>query len=231
MVGFEIYGKHLYKDFNCYIDEADTSPPAPNQVLVEIPFMQGAYDFTNAFSETTYPNRTLKYYVDVIGESSKDLTLKKILLENWLLGGKEDVLTDDRLIGYYYVAKCTEIKENDEKEYTRLEITFDAYPFKIKNCFEGNTYWDSFCFLTDYMQQTSFNVNGDLKIILNNYGNRKANPTIIASSDMKIKKGNVTYNFKKGTTTDYRFQLEKGENPLIISGNGSIEFRFRIGVL
>ena len=49
--------------------------------------------------------------------------------------------------------------------------------------------------------------------------------------DMKVKKGDVTYSFKKGTTTDYRFQLEKGENILIISGNGSIEFRFRIGVL
>ena len=81
------------------------------------------------------------------------------------------------------------------------------------------------------MQQTSFSVNGDLKIKLNNYGNRKANPTVITSSDMKVKKGDVTYSFKKGTTTDYRFQLEKGENILIISGNGSIEFRFRIGVL
>lgn len=228
--GFEIYGKHL-NEFDCYIDEADTSPPVPNQVLVEIPFMQGSYDFTSAFSETTYPNREITYYVDIIEESSRDLTLIKILLENWLLGKEQAELKDDRLKGWHYLAKCTSIKENDDAEYTRLEIKFIAYPFKIKKWNEGEYLWDEFCFLTDYMQDTSFKVEGALQVCIINYGSRNITPIIVTNSQMKLIKNDIEYLLETGETKDYRFELEKNENIINIIGNGTIEFKFKVEVI
>lgn len=229
--GFEIYGKHLYKDFNCYIDEADTTPPEPNQITVEVPFMQGVYDFTNIFSETTYPNRKLTYYIDVVENDSKNLAITKIILENWLLGKQRDVLKDDRLIGYYYLAKCISIKENDDAEYTRLEITFTAYPFKVKKWNEGECLWDEFCFLTDYMQKTKFEINEAKQISLFNFGSKNIIPTIVSNSNMKIIKNNIEYAISLGQTKDYRIELEKGENVFTIVGKGTIEFQFKIEVL
>lgn len=229
-VGFEIYGKHL-REFNCYIDEADTSPPTPNQVTVEIPFMQGVLDFTNVFSETTYESREITYYIDVLEKNSRDLTVTKILLENWLLGKKQAELKDDRLIGWHYLAKCIAVKENDDAEYTRLEIKFIAYPFKIKNWNEGECIWDEFCFLTDYVQNIRFTVNGTLQIELINNGSRNITPTIITDSSMTIIKDEVKYLLEAGETKDYRFELGKNENVLTIVGNGTIEFKFKIEVL
>ena len=229
-VGFEIYGKHL-REFNCYIDEADTSPPTPNQVTVEIPFMQGLLDFTDIFSETTYESRELTDYVDVLEENSRDLTVTKILLENWLLGKKQAELKDDRLVGWHYLAKCTSIKENDDADYTRLEIKFTAYPFKIKNWNEGECIWDEFCFLTDYMQNTRFTINGSLQIELINNSSRNITPMIITDSSMTIIKNDTEYLVEAGETKDYRFELSKEDRFLTIVGNGTIEFKFRVEVL
>lgn len=229
-IGFEIYGKHL-KEFDCYIDEADTSPPDSDQVTVEIPFMQGVLDFTNVFSETTYENREITYFIDVIEKDSKSLTIAKILLENWLLGKEQAELKDDRLVGWHYLAKCTSIKENDDADYTRLEIKFTAYPFKIKNWNEGECIWDEFCFLTDYMQNTRFPVKGSLKISIINYGSRNITPTIITDSSMTIIKDDIEYAVEAGETKDYRFELGKSENLLTIVGNGTIEFKFKVEVL
>lgn len=229
--GFEIYNKHLCKDFDCYIDESDTSPPSPNEIAVEIPFMQGVYDFTGMFSEVTYPERELKYYVDIIEESSRDLTATKILLENWLLGKQKNILKDDRLLGYYYLAKCTSIKENDDVDYTRLEITFTAYPFKIKKWNEGECLWDEFCFLTDCLQSTTFDVQGALQVCIINYGSRNITPTVITDTPMKIIKNDIEYFLEAGETKDYRLELEKGEQLITIVGNGTIKFEFKVEVI
>lgn len=227
MRSFEIYEKHLTNDFECYIDEADTSPPEPNQISVEIPYMNGSYDFSDLLGNATYPDRTLTYYIDMIEDSSVKLNMKKIVLENWLLGKPRGILKDNAIPGYYYLAKCISIKENNDEVYSRLEIKFKAYPFKICEYEEGNLLWDTFNFELDIFQDTKFDIKETKQVKLYNYSATNINPTIICSSDMTILKNNITYTLKAGTTKDYRFFLDRGENDFTIKGNGTIEFKFR----
>ena len=110
-------------------------------------------------------------------------------------------------------------------------MTFDCYPFRISEYYEGHDIWDIFNFELDYAQQTSFTITNSTDIILYNPSAISITPTVICTSDMTIQMNDTTYKFVAGTTKDYRFKLAKGENHMTITGQGDIEFKFRKEVL
>lgn len=226
-------GKHSFNDFGLKrINSSEHKAPTKNKVKQSIPFMNGDYDFSNLYGGATYSNRTLEYSFLVEVDEERKMNLKKIAIENWLMGTNSKTnLIDEDLIGYYYLAECTDIDFENYYTFGLINVTFEAYPFKIATYSEDNVVWDNFCFETDVLQDTSFTVNGSLDITLINRGSTSCVPTITLSSNMDIVKNNLTYKFNAGTYKDYRFMLEAGPNKLTLKGNGNIDFKFKVEVI
>lgn len=226
-------GKHSFNDFGLKrINSTEHKAPTKNKIYETIPFMNGSYDFSNLYGSTTYSDRELEYSFLVEVDNEIAMNVKKRTIENWLLGTNTKTnLIDEDLIGYYYLAECIDIDFENYYTFGLINVTFRAYPFKIATYSEDNVLWDTFCFETDVLQDTSFNVNGSLDITLVNRGSNSCIPTITLSSNFDIIKNNITYKLNTGTQKDYRFILEPGPSKLKLIGNGKVDFKFKVEVI
>lgn len=234
MSGFSINGEHINDKFpNLKYVERSTPPPEEIPIKDSVIGMQGNYDFAIAlFGERLYGNRKLVYLFNGKESDDNSKTFNKRTLENWLLKGSYMPLYDDKEPMYYYMARCVGIElENDDgilkAPYT---ITFDAYPFKIKEAVEGSPYWDDYD-ISDYYQENEFVVNGTQTINFMNTGATGVVPTFIASAPMTINKGNMTLNVAAGTNLSEDFRFEIGMNTFTVTGNGTIKFEWRKEVI
>lgn len=225
--------KHSFNDFGLKrINSKEHKVPTKNKIKESIPFMNGDYDFSSLYGWTTYSNREMTYSFLVEVENEQLMNYRKITIENWLMGTNEKTkLVDEDLKGYYYMAECIDIDFTNYYSFGLIDVTFEAYPFKFGESYEGNELWDDFNFELDILQDTKFTVNGISNISIYNSSSIDIEPIIVASSKFEITKDSKTYIVETGESKDYRFKLSKGSNKLTLKGNGSIEFKFRKEVL
>lgn len=226
MSGFKFNKKHT-NEFGLILLEREISPPSKNKIKSSVPFMNGAYDFSELYGEQSFGERTLKYKFDVSHYNHELLMYKLSELQNWLLGTGQEKLYDDDYKNLYFKAECTDISMSDDDYIGKIDITFTAYPFMVSDYYEGNEIWDTFNFEKDLAQEVKFEINNTKDINLINTGIIKVYPTIICDSDMEIIKDDITYKISKGISKSWNFALNKGENKLIVKGNGNIEFKFK----
>lgn len=227
MYGFTLNNKHSYNDFSLRIINREFNPPKKRKIKLNVPFMNGTYDFSSLYGEVAYEERVLKYTLDFKYSNKIEFLYKKNQITNWIMNSTKEKLYDDLIPGYYFLAECEdEIQFNEYEVGCEISIKFIAYPFMIRELREGNDIWDKFNFELDLSQETLFNINGSLDINLYNDSIINKTPEITCSSNFEITKNGVIYNFKQGTYKDWRFILNKGNNKITIKGNGNIEFKF-----
>ncbi len=223
--------KHSFDDFGLWIVNKEIGIPNKKRITTSIPYMNGKYDFSNLYGESVFEERTLKYVFEMVEDTKELLNIKKIIAINWLSSDGKEYIYDDTLPGFKFYAECIKTTFSENGTIGKLTVEFTAYPFKISKYNEGNIPWDDFNFELDYLQETKFNVSGSKAINIINSGSKRISPTIICSSNFDIVKNDITYKFNSGTTKDWRFTLDKGDNNLILKGTGNIEFIFRKEVL
>lgn len=205
--------------------------PSKNKILVQVPFSNVEYDFSEVYGAQTYTSRTLKYTFNVLKNGNwthKALETEKIRLINWLMNtrGKQK-LYDDDIPGYYFLAEVESAADfQDDFETGTLTVTFKAYPFMIAELPEGHDIWDAFNFELDVAQDVEFTVAGELEVILWNPGTPPVVPEIETTAEMQIVKDGITYQLPAGKIKDNDFVLKSGENRLKIIGTGIISFEF-----
>lgn len=234
MSGFRFNGKHINEEFpNLKLVERSTPPPEDIPIKDSVIGMQGDYDFTIAlFGERLYENRELTFVFNGKELNDSNKSFNKRMLENWLLSGSYMPLYDDNEPLYHYMARCVgvELESDDGILKSPYTITFDAYPFKIKEAVEGSPYWDDYD-ISDYYQENEFVVNGSKTIEFMNMGSAGIAPTINSNSTMIIKKGNMTVNVPAGSSRFEDFRFEIGMNTFSVAGNGTIKFEWRKEVI
>jgi len=231
MYGISFKNKHSYDDFGLTIKSKELSPPKKIKIKDKVPFMNGAYDFSGLYGEQSYEERELQYVFNLVCKNKIEMNIKKMQILDWLMNSFKDTLKDDVIQGYYFLAECEDVDFNEDGFQAEINVSFSAYPFKLSDLLEGNDIWNSFNFELDYAQNTKFDVDNSLDITLYNLGVKKLTPSVICSTSMQVIKGSTTYNFNSGTSKDWRFSLDLGENNLTLKGNGTIEFLFRKEVL
>lgn len=225
--GFTVDGKHT-KDFGMSLISRQAPTPEEKTIIEDVPFMQGVYDFSMILGERIFNNRPLSYRFETYERDYNHRKVDETLLKNWLMKKGIQPLYDDHDKGFYYLAKCKSVAVEDDHKGGRLiiDITFDAYPFMIGVLEEGHDQWDEINFDLDYLQETEYTVTNSLDINLMNTGSVGVVPTIDASSAMSIDKAGTAYSVPTGTSKSDSFRLEIGENPMTITGNGTIKFSF-----
>ncbi|MEG0297426.1 MAG: phage tail protein [Clostridium sp.] len=231
MFSIEFNNKNSFKDFGLTIISKNIAPPKKIKIKETVPFMNGTYDFSSIYLNQLYEERSLTYTFNVIGSNKIDMNSIRSEVEEWLSTPEKTKLKDDVFPGVYFLAEAEDIKFDEDGRIATMTVEFIAYPFKIGEHLEGSDIWDDFNFTCDYAQDTKFEVNGLVTIDIVNASIVTITPTVVCDSDIEVTKDGITYLFKEGETTDYRFILNKGKNTFKISGNGYIDFRFRKEIL
>lgn len=230
--GIRFNNLHSYNDLELLVLDKKVTTPTKTKIKENIPFMNGTYDFSNLYGGNCFSERTLEFTFKLKHNNRIGLEFIKTKIENWLMGTNNQVkLIEDDLLGYYYLAECEATDFKDFIRFGKLKATFTAYPFKIRDSYEGNNLWDDFNFELDVLQDSKFDTSGSKNISIYNASATNIIPSVICSSSMEVIKGNTTYKFNSGTSKDYRFELSIGENNMTVKGNGTIEFKFRKEVL
>ena len=232
MYGITYNNKHSINDIGLTTISVNINEADKIKSYQTVPFMNGSYDFSLIHGDQAYEDRELTYVFRFRVRNKIDMNMKKQSITHWISKGCKSELRDDSLPGYYFSAECTDIKyELKNNRYCYVTVIFTAYPFKISTHLEGNIPWDDFCFETDVLQDTKFDINGALSVRIYNRSDCKITPVVICSSSMEITKDGITYAFKPGSSKDYRFKLNMEDNEMTIKGNGTIEFQFYAEVL
>lgn len=223
-----------FDDFELKTKSIEVSYPTPKVIKESVPFQNGEYDFTELYGETTYENRSIKVTFQYDGFKAATRTrlnsfYTKVI--NWLYNSGENELIIDYEIGVFKGRVVNVSSIEILSGLGEITVEFDCYPFRTFKYTEGDIPWDDFNFELDCFQETKFDVIGSKTINMINTGSRRITPTVICSGSFNIVKDSITYKFNPGTTTDWRFLLDKGSNNLILNGTGNIEFVFRKEIL
>lgn len=214
---------------NLTIAKREIGNPSKIKRLERVAFSNQIYDFSELYGMQEYEERSLKYKFNIgFGSYFEPFYIFESEVINWIMGVNDKViLKDDFIPGYYFLAEVVNDPTNEHLfAGGTLEVEFTAYPFKIGDLEEGNDIWDDFNFLLDVAQETEFEVNSSKEVTLYNPGASTLRPAINAAASMKIIKGNTTFNVPAGRSQSYDFHLDTGENPIMITGNGTISFHF-----
>lgn len=232
--GLTFNGKHSYRDFRIRIESKTIQPPSKKKIKVEVPGMNSSYDFSTVATgrEPVFTQREIQIAFGLPTKTREELYILYSRILEWLEYAGQSQLTFDDIPGYYFLA---EVESGPDFEQIlksgRMEVEFVAEPFKYGIDYEGDgKLWDTFCFETDALQNTSFDVAGSLNIVVVNTG-RPIIPQVIVSADMSCTLNGYTAIFTPTKDKDYKFKFQPGENQITITGTGNIEFRFRKEVL
>ena len=233
MRGFTFNGKHNYDDFNLPMDSKSIQPPAKKKIKVDVPFMNGTYDFSTVGSngEIIYTERAIQVVLGFPTQSKAELHALYSRALEWLQDvGKCQLIFDD-ISYYYFMAELENASSFEEMRiFGKMAVTFTCDCFKMGLNPVGATLWDTFNFNEDVLQDSSYDVVGTKTINLYNPG-RLVKPVINCSVPMSIVFAGKTYPLIAGNNTPFGLKLLNGNNSIVINGTGHIGFLFHKVIL
>lgn len=227
MEGF-LYEDISTNEFGLKLISRDASTPSEKEIIENLPYVQGVYDFSSLLGERIFNNRDITYVFHLHEWKYGNRKIAEIKIKQWLMKFDNKPLYDTHDQGYYWMGKFSSISVEDSHISGMLIVTaiFNCYPFLISIKDEGNDLWDSFNFELDVAQKVTFDVYGTKVISLINIGSIGLTPSITTNAPMIIIKKRISYNVPNGVFKDDMFRLEIGENLMTIKGNGRISFNF-----
>lgn len=158
------------------------SAPTPDEkeIVEDIPYMQGVLDFSMLLGERVFNNRTLTYSFHTKSMSYRKRKSLEQRIKRLLSVQGEGNLYDTHDQGYYWLGKVVNSSVVDNPTFNRLEVevTFNVYPFMIRNKSYFDDVWDDFNFESDVAGYTQFEVDGTRTITLYNAGDTTVRPNI-----------------------------------------------------
>lgn len=215
MSGIKIGNKHSADDFGLFMTDFSVSPPEPQTVYVDVPFRDGALDFSTSLTDgvVRYNNRTVTAEF-----KSQDLTPdgwknRYHMLVNYVHGQKLPLIFDYDP-EYYYLGRISCEASKDDQLIGTVSLSADCDPYKYK--------------LSPTVKE--FDVNGSLAITLPNE-RMPTVPTVTTDAEITIHFGESIIVFPAGSRRASALLLLEGENQLTLTGSGHIKFEYQEGAL
>lgn len=229
IVEYVAKGNFNSKDYGFYIIEHGAPSPEEVEIIEEIPFMQGQYDFSMLTGERIFSNRPVtvtiwKPNTPYADRKSLEAQVKKDLMLTGI-----DYIDDSWLNeGLRWYGKCKSVKAEDDASANSLTLTieFDVYPFALRENISYSDVFDEDYFTDDSVDNwTGYYVHGSRNIKLINYGANASSPVIQATAKMfLLLEDNTQVEVPKGESQDFFFKLKKGLNQIRVFGEGHISF-------
>ena len=215
MQGLRFGNYHSFDDLRLILASKTIGTPSPKTETIDIPGGDGVLDLTEYFGDTKYNNRNLSFEFSTIVPKS-DFMATFSAVQN-ALHGKRMAITLDEDPEWYYTGRISVSEWKAEKNIGKLTIDCDCEPYK---------------------KQTSPTVitraiSGTETIILSNSRKRTVPEVVIDSGtglNIAFGLGNV-WDLGSGSYTLPELELVEGDNPVTVTGTGTITFTYQQGQL
>ena len=207
MKGIRFGAFHSYNDLGLILTKKEMGSPAVKVQQVDIPGADGNLDLTDFFGEPKYENVTHRFDFSTAFPQEGFIT-QFSRIKNMLHGMKKRVILDDDPL-YFWIGRCHVSSFTSEKGIGTISVEVDCEPYKYK---------------IDHTVM-AYAVNGTQAITLTN-ARKRAVPEVQVYTDTNITadfRGN-TWTLGKGNYTLPELELTAGDNPVTLTGTGTITF-------
>lgn len=208
------FGEKNSADWNLKLYDFQAPPPQPQTAYVDIPFRDGALDFSTAMTNgvVRYKNRVLTLGFDLCGSWTQ--WVKAISEMNHALHGQKLRIRTELDPDYYYLGRCTVSYTKESFAIGSVVVSADCDPYKYK--------------LSPTVKE--FDVNGELAVTLSNE-RMPTVPMVTTDAEITVHFGESTLVFPAGSRRAPALLLLEGENQLNLTGSGHIRFEYQEGAL
>lgn len=204
-------------------------PPGVHTSYVDIPGGDGALDLTEALTgRPTYQNRSGSWEFIVMNGYQQWHVLYSDVM-NYLHGKHFRAILDDDP-NYYYEGRFSVVGWQSPKDWSRITIGFNVYPYKISFLRSDEDWlWDPFSFEEGIIRNyKNLPVSGSTEItVINDV--MEVVPEIITSSAMNVVYEGNSYSLTSGSNIIKELKLRSGTNTFIFNGSGTVTIRFNGG--
>jgi phage-related protein len=210
MKGITFGNYHSFNAFQLILASKTIGTPSPKTETIDIPGGDGVLDLTEYFGETKYGNRKLSFEFSSVVIPSDFMSLFS-MVQNALHGKKLPIILDDDP-GWYYTGRISVSEWKADRNIGKLTIDCDCEPYKyqisptvITKAISGTS--------TIYLENSRKRVVPEVKVT--------------SSSGLTVTFGSGSvWTLASGSYLLPELELVEGDNPVTVSGTGSITFTY-----
>jgi phage-related protein len=210
MKGITFGNHHSYNAFQLILAAKTIGTPSPKTETIDIPGGDGVLDLTEYFGDTKYGNRKLSFEFSSVVIPDDFMTLFSIV-QNALHGKKMKITLDDDP-GWFYFGRISVSEWKADRNIGKLTIDCDCEPYKyqisptvITRAISGTS--------TIYLENSRKRVVPEVKVT--------------SSSGLTVTFGSGSvWTLASGSYLLPELELVEGDNPVTVSGTGSIIFTY-----
>ena len=209
---------HSFYDLNLILSKVEIPPAKPKTTYVDIPGGNGSVDLTEAHGEVKYYDRECKFTFtmnpsDDLSESAFEA--KKTEVSN-VLNGTKCKITLDKDDEFYYLGRCEVSEYLSNKRLRQIVVLAKVQPYKFKQ----------------NVTELTFELSEEQKTVNIVNARKTVCPFIECSNDdAMILFGSASFALSAGTHKVLDIQFKQGNNQLVLSGVGTVTFRWQEGEL
>jgi predicted phage tail component-like protein len=210
MKGITFGNYHSYNAFQLILAAKTIGTPSPKTEVIDIPGGDGVLDLTEFFGETKYSNRKLSFEFSSVVIPDDFMSLFS-MVQNALHGQKLPIILDDDP-EWYYVGRISVSEWKADRNIGKLTIDCDCEPYKYQKS----------------PTVVNRSISGTSTIYLENSRKRVVPEVKVTSSSgltVTFGSGSV-WTLASGSYLLPELELVEGDNPVTVSGTGSITFTY-----
>lgn len=207
--------KNSYTDFGLLLKSREIGEAEPRTNYVDVPARDGLLDFTEAFGEVKYKNRTHVFIFQYTGKDS-DWQAMLSALTNYLHGQKHKIYFEEN---YYWVGRCFVKAAQSKNGIREIEVEADCEPYKYRL---DETIID----VTASGQEILTPILNDRKTVTPRVQVMEGTPTL----SWKDAKTGAEFRTTLGSGFDNKildFKFYAGANAFTVGGTGRVKLTFR----
>ena len=211
--GIRIKNLHSFHDFNLFIKSRNIGLPEKKSIRETVPFMVGYFDFSALNGAPAWNERKIEYSFDVIGDTPQALENELTKVMDWLCNVHDEDIFDDTLTNMHWHGsyESCDISYDDDGEYAEIKVLFVVHPFKIANA------------------PTLYTMTAGTYTIKNS--GMAVSPIVSSTASAAIQIGTYVSSIPANNEITLEIDLERGDNTVIVTGSGTVTFRFYEEVL
>lgn len=213
MKGIRFGARHSFDDLKLILSKKEMGSPSVKVQKIDIPGADSALDLTDFFGEPKYGDVTHRFDFSTNVPQVEFITLFSTV-KNAIHGKKMRIILDDDPL-FFWIGRCHVSSFTSENGIGTITVECDCEPYKYK---QEHT----------VIAQA---VNGTHAITLTN-GRKRAVPEVQVYTET----GNITLDYRgntwalgKGSYTLPELELVQGDNPVTVTGTGTITFVWQEG--
>lgn len=206
--GIRIKDLHSYRDFGLEIKYRIIGLPEKKSIRQTVPFMNGYYDFSALNGAAAWDERLIEFGFDVIGDTPQALELEVSKVLDWLCNVQDEDIFDDTLTRFHWHGSYDdcEVTYDDSGEHAEITVSFVVHPFKIAD------------------EPTEYTMTAGTHTIVN-HGMVVA-PYVLSDAAAAIQIGTYVSSIPANEEIQLEIDLARGENTIIVTGEGSVILRY-----